>query len=337
MTAAPALHADLSAASAFGPEHGRALSNHLPMALVALHRLGASSVQVQRFKTHYTPRLKAAPPAEPWPPGAAWREPFGQPRAYARYVSLFAQWRASEGAGEVLEQALPWLMPGCAAMAFHGFIRTAYAVQAGHGEELDAALASWACRYLPLGPEDALAGIGRGKVTDPEVLLRRLPAGTSSKGLIAQRMAEAANTVPALQKAVPQLAVREETLARLAELAAKAYAASGSFTALHLLTSAHALHVLLPHLGSTPGEDSRLEAIAWYWQAFATGVVAATIRPLPRLPLLEWSDIHHRAVASLDEHVIKCVDSCTELERLHGGPLWRQAAGRAVDAEAPAG
>ena len=43
-------------------------------------------------------------------------------------------------------------LPGVAAAAFHGLIRTAHAVQSGHAGEVAAALAYWAWRWQPLAP-----------------------------------------------------------------------------------------------------------------------------------------------------------------------------------------
>jgi hypothetical protein len=59
----------LEASSRHHPLYGDGLSNHLPMALIALDALGASSAQLERFAAHYAPRLTlcsaAQPPLEP--------------------------------------------------------------------------------------------------------------------------------------------------------------------------------------------------------------------------------------------------------------------------------
>jgi len=58
-------------------------SNHLPMALAALHRLGASAACLDKYTSRYTPRprprLHLAPAIEAWPAGHAWRDRFGDP------------------------------------------------------------------------------------------------------------------------------------------------------------------------------------------------------------------------------------------------------------------
>ena len=65
----------------------------------------------------------------------------------------------------MLSQVLRVLMRGCGAAAFHGLIRTSYAVQASHTRELADALAHWACRHRVLGDAPS------GSETDPMVLL----------------------------------------------------------------------------------------------------------------------------------------------------------------------
>ncbi len=309
----------LSDGARFAPEYRGGLSSHLPMALVALHRLGADDQRLTAWYERYAARLPSAPAAETWVAGDAWPGRLGNPAAWASYRSLFAEWLLHESATEVLNQVLPQLMPGCAAAAFHGPIRLAYAARSAHVGELADALAYWACRWLRLGPLPPAPG----RESDPERLLRRLQAGQSSQGLIVDRMRTAAGSA-ALHAQVARLAIDERTLERLARASAKAYAGSGNFTALHLLTACHAMRLLQIFI------DDKATALRWFWQAWACGVVAARLQRLPAAPLLAWDRIVRAALSSDDEHVVKLVDSCREQERAYGGDDWRQAASRAL-------
>ena len=73
-----------------------------------------------------------------------------------RDSSYPALWRhfhdavACDGAHTTLRESLPDLMPGVAAAALHGVIRTAHAVESGHAGELAEALAYWAWRWQAL-------------------------------------------------------------------------------------------------------------------------------------------------------------------------------------------
>lgn len=301
------------------PEFDGGLSNHLPMALLALQRLGADDPRLTDWYDRYVTRLEPAPAAQAWPAGDAWPGRLGDPSAWPAYRDLFGQWIGHEGGADVLAQVLPVLMPGCGAGAFHGPIRVAYAARSGHAGELADALAYWACRFLPLGALPAAPGTQ----PDPEPLLKRLRAGRSKQGLIFQRMQDAARD-RVLHVQVAQLAIDGHTLERLARLSARAYALSGNFTALHLLTACHAMRVL----GAFLDDDGA--ALRWFWQAWATAVVAAGLKPLPAARLQPWDRIVAIALASDDEHVVKLVDSCREEERAYGGDDWRRAASRVV-------
>lgn len=320
----------LDGGAAFDAEYGAGLSNHRPMALLALARLGATDQQLLAFEHTYARRLQPAPAPASWPAGEAWAARLGDRAAWPAYRDLFQEWLRNDFARDVLNQALPRLMQGCGAAAFHGLIRTAYAVQAAHRRELADALAYWACRWLDLGApasERAPEGAGKHRSADPQAVLRQLHATSSDARLIFQRMQVAA-AAPSFQATASRLQVDDTTLQRLAELAAMAYAASGNFTALHLVTSAHAMRILLPFV------DEPLPAMRAYWWAFAAAVCASGLQagsaPAPR----PWPDLVAAALASDDDHLIKLVDSCRAEAMAYvnpGGPdCWQQAATRAV-------
>jgi len=306
-------------------EYGHNLASHRPMALTALARLGADDARLAAFAEHYGQRLHAAPPPASWPAGEAWQSRFGDPRAWPVYRGLFNDWLDDEGAPAVLAQALPPLLRGVGAAAFHGPIRAAYAVAAGHSHELADALAYWACRWFALGAPPTA-----GNERDPDAVLARLHIAEPRRPLIAERMALAAE-LRSFARITAELRIDPgTTLTQLATLAARRYAASGNFTVLHLLTSAHAMRVLLPWLDA----DQRADALGAYWLAYAAGHAACglTRRALagPRVELRPWPEIVAQAIASDDDHFIKLVDSCREQERAYGGEVWREAASRAL-------
>ena len=225
----------------------------------------------------------------------------------------------------MLAQVLPGLMQGVGAAAFHGPIRAAYALAANHADELADALAYWSCRWFACGAAD-----GEGSNADTVAVLNALDlaAELPPQALIAQQMAQAA-AHPRFPVAVARWRVdAHTTLPRLAMLAAERYAARAEFTVLHLVTSAHATRVLLPWLDA----DERRPALRHY-----AGAAAAAWATLPHAPapathfeILPWTEVVARAIESDDEHVIKLVDSCRELEAALGGAVWVRAASRAV-------
>lgn len=303
----------------FDCEYGGGLSNHRPMALAALTRLGANNQQLTSFDAAYRQRLRPAPAHEDWPTGDAWASRLGDPAAWPVYRSLFAQWLEHEAAGDVLQQVLPRLTQGVGAAAFHGLIRTAYAVQSAHRQELADALAYWACRHLPLGE----ARTQQRAALDVEPALDRLPRLRAGGGLIFERMRSAA-AQPGFSAATATLVIDESTLHRLAHHAAAMYTMSGSFTVLHLVTSAHAMRVLLPFV------DDPLAAVGDYWRAYAASVSATALKFEPAPSAEPWPHIVSAALNGTDDHLIKLVDSCREQEQALGGEVWRAAATRVL-------
>jgi hypothetical protein len=302
----------------FDPEYRQGLSNHLPMALLALHRLGASDSRIDDFAARYVGRLEPAPNADHWRSGELWQDRLGERDSWSAYRGLLVDWIKREGSHSVLAQALPRLMTGCGAAAFHGIIRTAYAVHSNHDCELADGLAYWACRHLPLG----VAGDG-GTVADPALLMQGLRVSPSSEDLIFESMRVAAQS-PDFDQMIKPLKVEDETLGRLSRLAATLYASSSNFTVLHLVTSCHAVRVLLPFL------DDPQPALHAYWRAYAAGYIVSGLGDIGETNLKSWDAIIAEAIASDDEHVVKLVDSCREEEHAYGGDEWRHAASRAV-------
>lgn len=313
----------------YAPEYTGALSNHLPMALVALHRLGADGERLRAFFDDYSRRLSLVPSGGT--PLPDWRPALGRFAPGSVFVDLQATFDTllrERGAAAVLHEALPVLMEGVAAAAFHGLIRTAYAVDAGHAGELAAGLAYWTLRHLPLpAPAPALP-----VQEDPARWLAALNAEIVVRiegGLIFERMRTAARQV-GFERHAQALAIDAGTLQRLAGFAAGRYAATRDFTVLHLVTSAHAMRLLLPHL---PDDAARRAALQAYARAYAAGVVASGI-PLeaaePHDAGLSWAEIEERARRSADDHVVKLAYSAREEALCHASDVHRRAAARAV-------
>jgi hypothetical protein len=298
-------------------------ANHRPMALHALARLGAPAARLEQWARAYEKKLVAAPPIAEWPAGDAWFAHLGQHGSWPMHRALFARWLDEEPAGDVLQQVLPRLLQGVGGGAFHGLIRSAHAVAAAHRAELADALAYWATAWLPLGR--ALANM-TADVDDPERLLHQQPRAGVGKGMLVAGMRDAAADRGFSERAA-HLRLDGHTLARLARLAAMAFAASNNFALLHLVTSSLALQALLPFVDD---DTPRHEALAAYWRAYLATVASAGIQRLPPLPDKSWKTLVAKAIAHDDDHVIKLVDACVQhAGRDPQGP-WRAAATRAV-------
>jgi hypothetical protein len=316
----------------FDAEYRDRLSNHRPMALAALARLGASDERLVQWARRYeAAKLHAAPAPAPWPSGDPWPARLGDVHAWPAFRGLFAEWLDQDSAGEVLTPVLPQLMQGAGCMAFHGLIRLAHAVQSARRAELADALAYWACRWWPVPIAETTGSTPPAvPAEDVEALLATLRPPAARHGLIALAMADAA-AQPGFSESVARLAIDDHTLAHLARHSAALYARSGSFIVLHLVTSAFAMRVLLPFLAD---DEERLDALAAYWRAYACGHAAAVVELGAAPRALPWSEIIGRTIAQDDDHVIKLVDACREQEAAYGGAVWQQAATRAVTSPA---
>lgn len=322
------LHQLLDANQSLPPEYADQLTNHLPMALHALHSLGATPERMQEFQGVYCKRFYGMGRTPVADAVADWRPLRAQEGAYPALLATFQAKLARDGADQVLRDALPDLMPGVAAAAFHALIRTAHAVEAGHHGELASALAYWAWRWQPIAPP---AGVAQMLNFEPwaERLVAGAQAWRTDGPLISIRMEEATqSTIYQSLGTGPQFDGDLTALvARLAQWAAQRYVATPNFTVLHMMTGLRALRTLLPWMGGCQN--------AWpvLLRAVTTAYLAAKVTPLPSPPSvseLSWLDVTAKAIASNDDHVIKLVHACVEEAKAYGEGVYLQAARLAV-------
>ena len=319
---------------AYHAEYRGGLSNHLPMALTALARMGAAPERLQTYASLYERRLEPAPAEGRILPAAEWPCHLGQKAPYGDFVATFRNAIAERGWEQVLRDSLPMLMPGCGAAAFHPLIRLGFAIEAKAPGEMAIALAYWAARFLALPAQAEAAPLS----PDPELLLARLAADPAfnhqpdEDALIDGEMLRAAST-PGFAPVIGWLAIEGKTPRRLARAALKLYAASGDFTALHMVTGTQAARIVLPYCGDRGG------ALRWLWQGLAAAYLSIGAPPIPeRLPIEEerapgWPDILAAACRAADEHTIKIVYSSWAEDQAYGDPLYRAVAGSVVGSQ----
>ena len=185
--------------------------NHLPMALVALDRLGGDEARLRAFAALYSKQLRPKSDAE---------------------IALVEKFK---------DGRIPKLSDGVASQAFHCLIRLAYAIDSGVEEEIPDALAAWSIGRTLSAPT------GRGAQRAPlfaeiaaDDRFPRSIEGRSISGRIAKVMA-----LPAFSDYI----VDDAALPEIALISAKIYASTGDFTALHMVTGCHAMRILAPYLG----------------------------------------------------------------------------------------
>jgi questin oxidase-like protein len=310
------------------------LANHLPMVLVALHRMGASDERLEAYCQIYHKQNGLVPVPEPI--GAIrrhnWREFLGQREREADYRTFFAGEVARLGATPAALHYLPQLMPGLAASATHAFMRMAYATLTDSDEETGVALSYWAATYLPLGASRG----AEPSTDDPAEVLASMSGPAAFRRVEPERdllwhfMREVAQK-PEFALVVDMLAIGPETHDRVARCSLSLYAATLDFCALHAVTGTHWLRLIAPR---TPDKKTPLR---YFWQAIASLVPKIGFPSLPsadeleawrRIRLPDWPEIYREAVARDDEHDLSLAFSAGEEFKHYGDRLYQYAAAK---------
>lgn len=307
------------------------LTNHLPMALVAIERLGADDDRLRAFSERYQHRLVPVEPAEPIGSFDEWRAARGRRGVYGAARGFLDDAVDRHGQDAVVRRCLPELVDGIGGGAFHGVIRLAYALEVQRPARVAAGLAYLTQVYTPLGER----GAGGARTDDPVAALVALRGdaelvAAAGEGNIGQRMAQVA-AHPGFRGVVDWLAVDEATPSRLVGAATALYAVTDDFTALHGVTGSHAITILQPYV------EDREQLCACWFQALAAAYLTigapALSDPTEALgPWLDappsWEEVAAAGAADDDEHVGKLVYSCRELDRLEDDPALLACAAR---------
>ena len=306
---------------ATGPEFDGALSNHGPMVIEALARAGRGEV-VHRWTDTYLRRLDELPRGLHPVADDTWREALGDPARTGDWIAYLLADVASRPWRETLAVWWPRLLPGVAAGATHGVIRTGHVVAALEQRqteprltELAHALGYWAARWQPV-PGVELAG-----PRDPAEVLREVPAVPDQRGGVRARLAQldegfvdAASTVTAGDDPRDQLA-------RVVHAAVTFYADHGHGQPTMLVHAATAPNAVARALPSLPRSMWPMSlGAAWT----ASAAVVAAYRPSTTRPATtagaDPQDLVDAAARHGGEHVLKLVDTVLEVHRRTGDP-----------------
>lgn len=239
------------------PEYGPELTNHLPMAIVALNELGASEQQIQDFtKNHIKQRgLRALKRKSKIVfTEANYTNFLSQRDYYFAHDRFFTRSINKNGRDETLSRHIDFLMSGVCGATFHGLLRTAYGVASDNDAEISKGLAYWADTYM--------------KITDH-------PAELSNNGVSLKELFEKAHNLhqqghfshvtagsPNIFSKIDAVAQVDEfqnlisttplnsntTLDEFRDISLNMFQTEDSFTSLHCITASHALRTLFNHV-----------------------------------------------------------------------------------------
>ena len=222
-----------------GPHYQGFLSDHLPMALLAMAALGTERDSLTTYAANYEDRLDA-PVRHTEEPPASFTDALGKHAAYGALIAYFDREVAQHGVAKTLATHLPDLVSGWVRFAFHPIIRLAYGVRFGVESEVAAGLAYLACA----GPDDALRALARTARPQDEITLpNAVPIATEAPF---EHRYNAAVASGALSSCVVVLPDNQRALA---ELALTLFNDTHDFFALHVVTGTHALGVCANAIG----------------------------------------------------------------------------------------
>jgi hypothetical protein len=298
----------------FSTTYGAGFFNHLPMALLALERLGGDEARLREFASFYAKRLRLQAPGESLP-NDDWREALGQRRYESALAVKFDADVRTRGSLALLHDVVPPLTAGLASEAFHGAIRVAYAIDSGDDVDIAPALASWVTGFSELRGAPAEKRFANAADAFAAIADDRRFAAPIEGSSIDARLGRV-NAMPAFagyRSSIAQIALRD-----LAMIATRIFIATGDFAALHLVTACHAVRVLQPFL-----LPSALDVLA---NAMLAAHVAIGRPPLATTIIDDVADLASRAATSDDDHDLKLVYCCLQEEAHYNSGLHRTAA-----------
>lgn len=317
-----------------GPEYREILANHGPMAAEALVRLGrgeAVSRWVEQYKRKLAPQPVAVDRIEP----GEWQRYLGQPRFLGDWTVLMRRELSERSWSAMLARWWPRLLPGLAASATHGVIRTAHAVRslanAGNDphplllDELARGLAFWAARYQTLPGAPSLTGNVTAVVAVANLPRLDPDLDAPEPGIIGRL--RLLPSLPSFSSALDRWKTPSDPHTALTELisaAARVVAVrdDAPIAYCHTVTGPAAVRMTLSQLP----ESLWWPSVAATWQVIG-GIISvfaaprqdgeSSPAPLPEPPTDDtFYDLAELAVAHGDEHVIKLTEAAIREYRI---------------------
>ncbi|HET9090252.1 MAG TPA: questin oxidase family protein, partial [Acidimicrobiales bacterium] len=313
------------------PTTTRGLTNHLPMALVAKQRLGASEEELRRFARIYSKKLSPLSDISSRLDRSTWETAIGDSTAATELREYFARCIVDDGVESTLRSHLPLLIPGLGGAGFHGVIRLAYGIESASSPQIAAGLAYFAEVARPLRQLAPTTDM----TDDPEELLTALSTSLEHSTPTRLRLIDdemrLATSFEGFDQVVGALAVGHGTEEKLAECALRLYSSTNDFTALHGVTGLAALSIVRPWID----DQELIDRFAF--QALVAAYISIGAPALwspDRLDELVESapatpeTVSAMAAVSDDEHIAKFAYTAIQGFERTSNPLYLVAASR---------
>ena len=288
----------------------RGTTNHCPMALVALARMGASPERLQDFFKRWTQTYALRETHREFPvAGKSWLAQLGVPAAFSSLRKHFLESIGASNPAEVLREVISRAPFAPATGAFHALIRIGYGLESGHAGEIAAGLAAYVSNNLTIDVEWSGREAARSVEDGLAVLSGRLSGRTWPGSSITSRL-KAVAADPDFEDALRAPPMSPAFLDDIARAAIELYWQTANFTVLHMVTGTYAARSVLAQLP----EELAGQLGPSIWTAFCAAFVSVGApKPVSRnTPEISagWPEILKRATESQDDHVIKMVYTC---------------------------
>lgn len=312
----------------FAPEYtSRGLSNHFPMALYALCQLGTTPERIQEFcKYHLAHLEKPSPLSNVKINQSNFCEHLGQRKAYLGYFYYFRD----KISGDNPLPEMGKLISGIAAGAFHALIRLAYGLESSLKSEVAAGLAYLADAYQETVQIDECQ-INTGVFSYSDFYTMQVKMHMADKitipklqGVIFEKMRRVASDRD-IKKILCQACYSKDlTLPEIASCNLDLYLRTNNFTALHMVTAAHAARVIAPYITE----------IEKFLSVFAANSLTAMLtisakeinEPITVNSIYEIDEIVNKISDQYDEHDLKMAYTCIEEYNFYKKPDYLAAA-----------
>lgn len=300
----------------------RGTTNHCPMALVALARMGAAPDRLQAFFDWWAQHFALpAPPVGERIPRSAWQSCRGKIVAFGALRRCFIEWIADAGTHAVIVAVLQEAPFAPATGAFHALIRLAYGIEATHTGEIASGLAALVVSHLPI---DVSINTHR-RAANADAEIKRIVDATGGIEFTGGSITSRLRTVSAdklFRHAAIALPDSPALLDEFANVAIRAYWRMPDFTVLHTVTAVHAARIVFAQLPEAQAE----RLLPDLWVALCAAYVSVGYQPdsEPDIPdaNLNWSDARQSAIQSNDDHVIKMTYTCLREYQRNPSPFY---------------
>lgn len=308
----------------YSPDYQGGMTNHLPMAQVALYQLTEDMDSVELFTNYYAHHTKLEL-VEPTDLVITYIEQsLGQSEAYPAYVQFFDDWVAMAGIEVVLTEALKILSKGLLGRAFHCLIKLAYGLDVNNHDEIIRGLAYFASAYLALPEahrsvplkdlEETLDAVAGNRYFNERPLV---------EGLFTDVLGDILKDQEFQSMNFHVEGDSGDVYKHMVTYAVEDYLHTGSFLELHTLTALHAIAVLSPYV------EDLSSLMDPYVTAYISGLLSIKNRTKEiqpdRYELDSWDTAFSYVLSTSDAHSIKFMYSCYQLHRFTGNDQLLQA------------